>query len=1025
MDTPHDGPASTPATTEELLAHAGWVRALSRALVTDPNAAEDIEQDAWVAALQRPPTAGDGLRAWWARVVRNEASDMRRGQTRRTDREQRSHEAAHAPSAFETNAALEAQKRLVAAIDALEEPLRATVVRRYLQGLTSRQIAEMDGVPESTVRTRLQRALERLRRELDERTQGGRAAWSALLMPLARRDEVLASTTASAGIGVGVLFAMGIALVLAVLAGTFATQYLSAPETAESDAVASAAVELPPTPRAVDASDPSAPSDSDARAAASEVAASSASETAASAASADVFATLSARFVTAAGRPIPGATLTSLDRSGTGECKPEEAPTAVSDGNGRVELVLRDSDRSHKRGQRVELTPGSWDPVIEAGGRGWARIALHPTATLGTHVSMGYVVLHEGADAHGRCLAADGAPLAGLWVELIRPDLTLAERDAVRSGAYWTSDQVARARTAADGSFALRGVPVGTFRIHVDAHGWQPAISDAFDLRTADDLTLPDLVLRRNERTIRGVVLFPDGTPCGSADIEWTFDEEGIWVGGNTQDDGSFLIAPRSDRPVDLCATSNRKVLGDGLALAVAPGTDGVVLQLTEPRWIDVLVTDEQGEPIEHYELASLLAGQESGSSERTARPGGRSKALARARPTIVRVAATGRVTQERGPFTLVDAPESLTIVLTRAALVSGTVRRDGEPVAGIDLRLSPVLEAPRTRRDGFPQRVGEDLASAITDAKGEFTIGAQRAGRYVIWGRLPDQTLLESAELELDPSRPVEGVVIESQRSGTLEGHVTTRPGAESAAAQVVLSNGLPDVRPVVVGSDGTFAAEGLPPGTWWLRCAAEPGHWNEFLPTGERLEDPTLRTIEIATQRTTRIEVDLRGVEERAVEGRLRLGGRAPERWTARLHVDGPYDTRRGSAPVQADASFRLPSEWTGWHTLSLRSSGSELRDDRVDVRIAIGARTVRWELATELGTLDLQGPAHAQRELRIDLAGGTVWITNFRFDAQGRALLDGLPHGTVRMRVPGEDVVRFETTIGAVTPPRFTVP
>lgn len=80
---------------------------------------------------------------------------------------------------------------------------------------------------------------------------------------------------------------------------------------------------------------------------------------------------------------------------------------------------------------------------------------------------------------------------------------------------------------------------------------------------------------------------------------------------------------------------------------------------------------------------------------------------------------------------------------------------------------------------------------------------------------------------------------------------------------------------------------------------------------------------------------------------------------------------------------------------------------------------------ELDTQLGSLDLRGPANAQRDLRIDLAGGAVWITNFHFDAQGRALLEGLPHGTVRMRIPGEETVRFETTIGAVTAPRFTVP
>src|SRR5689334_24566563 len=78
-----------PASTDELLAHADWVRRLSRALLSDPNAADDVAQDAWVAALKRPPTAGAGMRAWWARVVRSTASNHRRSELRRTDREQR------------------------------------------------------------------------------------------------------------------------------------------------------------------------------------------------------------------------------------------------------------------------------------------------------------------------------------------------------------------------------------------------------------------------------------------------------------------------------------------------------------------------------------------------------------------------------------------------------------------------------------------------------------------------------------------------------------------------------------------------------------------------------------------------------------------------------------------------------------------------------------------------------------------------------------------------------------------------
>ncbi|NUP98054.1 MAG: hypothetical protein HUU28_18000, partial [Planctomycetaceae bacterium] len=56
---------------EELLAESDWVRRLARALVSDPDAAEDVAQQALVAALERPPKADRPLRPWLRVVVEN------------------------------------------------------------------------------------------------------------------------------------------------------------------------------------------------------------------------------------------------------------------------------------------------------------------------------------------------------------------------------------------------------------------------------------------------------------------------------------------------------------------------------------------------------------------------------------------------------------------------------------------------------------------------------------------------------------------------------------------------------------------------------------------------------------------------------------------------------------------------------------------------------------------------------------------------------------------------------------------
>jgi len=53
--------ASPTESTEDLPAQAAWVRSLARHLVRDPERAEDLLQDTWVAALRRPPRASGSV----------------------------------------------------------------------------------------------------------------------------------------------------------------------------------------------------------------------------------------------------------------------------------------------------------------------------------------------------------------------------------------------------------------------------------------------------------------------------------------------------------------------------------------------------------------------------------------------------------------------------------------------------------------------------------------------------------------------------------------------------------------------------------------------------------------------------------------------------------------------------------------------------------------------------------------------------------------------------------------------------
>src|SRR5688572_30476012 len=171
---------------ESLLLHDRFVRALARKLLSDRHAAEDIAQETWVAAIEAP-CAAPSLPRWLASVVKNLAHKAQRVERRRGWRESAAARPESVPSTSELLDREAARTELVEAVFALEEPYRDAVVLRYFENLSPRAIAKRLGVPVETVRTRLKRALARLRERLDRKYGSGREAWGALLFPFARQ----------------------------------------------------------------------------------------------------------------------------------------------------------------------------------------------------------------------------------------------------------------------------------------------------------------------------------------------------------------------------------------------------------------------------------------------------------------------------------------------------------------------------------------------------------------------------------------------------------------------------------------------------------------------------------------------------------------------------------------------------------------------------------------------------------------------------------------------------------------------
>jgi len=145
-----------------------FVRSLARRLLRDPQTADDAAQDTWLAALLAGPSPGllDGLtRGWLATVVRNFALQTLRGRQRRQRREQAvARGLALDPEAEHLDPELVA--RMQTAVAALPADYRAVVRMRFFDDCMPVAIADELGVPVETVRTRLKRAVERLRAAL-------------------------------------------------------------------------------------------------------------------------------------------------------------------------------------------------------------------------------------------------------------------------------------------------------------------------------------------------------------------------------------------------------------------------------------------------------------------------------------------------------------------------------------------------------------------------------------------------------------------------------------------------------------------------------------------------------------------------------------------------------------------------------------------------------------------------------------------------------------------------------------------
>jgi RNA polymerase sigma factor (sigma-70 family) len=847
---------------EELLAHAGWLRALASSLVRDSASAEDLVQDTWLVALTRRPRSGRPLRPWLARVVRNLASNRRRAEGRRTEHELDARLPSAPQPAEEIVVELEAQRALVEVLLALEEPLRSTVVLRYFRGFDASQIAKQQGVPAGTVRWRLKRAIDELRERLDARFGGSRANWCALLAPLALRpDALLLGTGGAIGAGAvapGVVAMSAVAkvgLAAAVLAGaslwwwgTWSGGSAVSPQPAVVAQAPKSPVpaEIPPQEpdsKTLEAAGGSNRSEVQVEVPAPAPPAIIAPEPAP--------AGIDARFVDESGAPWHGVRFAADDL-------PDVKPV-TSAPNGHAELVLPWSSKNE----------GAWALRFSASRSGCATAVVHATLHPGETTHLGDVVLGPGITLHGRVVDERKRPFPGARVGVTTAPVPTDALEVGRAQRHGLPEFLKGPLTASgeDGSFQLEGVAPGPMRAWTKAEGMRYAWSEPFETRAGEDVYDIELTITpfRAEDHIAGRVVDPDGRPVPGASLSTMYRAPVESGTSSTVADreGHFKILVTLAAPYRFEAWDRKGRYAPASVDDVQPGTLDLVLQLGELRYLETRVRDARGEPVAH---STVVSGRADRTSIGESRAEGDSDGVARiavpSYPFVLQASAPGFRAETRGPFDPQSPPERVEFELQALPVLRGRVVAAGEPVAGAEVELRKDMSDTLVLVNEF-QCVMMPYSltrKATTGAEGRFELGAEEPGRYWIRALADGLAPGDLGPFELDVGIAQGEVELVLTHGGAIEGRVSLPDGRDGEGTVVGVNHGDGAPRTQRAGPGGRFRFEGLTPGKWQVLAREKELPPPELSSSRFGGNAPPIEwSCEVIAGRTTRHDLDL----------------------------------------------------------------------------------------------------------------------------------------------------------------------
>jgi RNA polymerase sigma-70 factor (ECF subfamily) len=140
-------------------------------LVREPAAADDLFQQTWLHVVRdiRRYDPRRSFDTWLFAIAHNNAMDLLRRRPGESLEERESTLSAGEPDALDLAISAERAAIVAAELEALPALYREALTLRFEEGMKLEEIAEVAGAPLSTVKSRVQRGLECLRRRMAAR----------------------------------------------------------------------------------------------------------------------------------------------------------------------------------------------------------------------------------------------------------------------------------------------------------------------------------------------------------------------------------------------------------------------------------------------------------------------------------------------------------------------------------------------------------------------------------------------------------------------------------------------------------------------------------------------------------------------------------------------------------------------------------------------------------------------------------------------------------------------------------------